>query len=68
MNPYTPVSVSKTEKFPRTNTPTDGEAVGVEFGGNSVNPPRFLIEDSKNWYSWIEALNGDSYADLDEMR
>jgi hypothetical protein len=68
MNPYEPVKVSKSEAYPRTNTPLDGEAVGLEFGDSGVEPPRYLIEDSRNWYAWIEALDGDSYVNLDNIR
>ena len=68
MNPYEPVKQSKSEPYPRSNTPTDGEAVGLEFGTSGVEPARYLIEDSRNWYAWIEALDGDSYVNLDDMR
>ncbi|WP_144797649.1 hypothetical protein [Halorubrum depositum] len=68
MNPYEPVKVSKSEPYPPSNTPSDGEAVGLEFGDSGVEPPRYLIEDSRNWYAWIEALNGDSYVDLAHLR
>jgi len=68
MNPYEPVEVSQSEEYPRTNTPSDGEAVGLEFGDSGVEPARYLIEDSRNWYAWIEALNGDSYVNMAEMR
>ncbi|AAL55023.1 hypothetical protein HfxHF1_625 [Halophage HF1] len=68
MNPYEPVEVSKSERYPRSNTPVDGEAVGLEFGDAGIEPARYLIEDSRNWYAWIEALNGDSYVSLADMR
>ncbi|AGM10754.1 hypothetical protein M192_gp006 [Halorubrum tailed phage 8] len=68
MNPYEPVEVSKSKQYPRGDTPSDGEAVGLEFGDSGIEPPRYLIEDSRNWYAWIEALNGDSYVNLDYMR
>lgn len=67
VEPYESVAVSKTSKYPRARTPSDGVAVGLEFGGQGYTANRFTLEDSENWYAWIEAKDSDSFVDLGDM-
>lgn len=67
IDPYEPVSLSKSEYYEQCDLPSDGEAVGIEFVDEITGEIAFVVEDSGNPYAWVEGLD-DATVDLESWR